>query len=84
MILKIGSVEHQQPPVIKEVEAELTDSFAIVADRACQAHGYHGNYSLRLPSGAVPGRRMNLEDDEEFMSFSGDEVFSLVNVGAEG
>lgn len=81
MLLRIGSVNLGQ---VKEIEAEQTDSFGMVGDRGCAAFGYHGNFSVRLPSGAVPGRRVNLEDDEEFMELTEEDVLPLVNVGAEG
>lgn len=86
MLLRIGSVDGVQH---REVDVEQTDSFGMLGGRGAVEFGYHGNFSVRLPSGEVPRRSQNLEDNEEFMSLANEDgvieqILPVVSVGTEG
>ena len=90
MLVKVRDITGRQ---VVDVEADEKGSFASIGDAARAAFGYHGNYTIRLPSGEKAPRGQNLEDNEEFMGIDlspepDDEgndttpIFDVVDAGA--
>lgn len=74
MLLKLRGLDGR----IMESEVDTRLSFATVCDKAGKAFGYHGSFTIRLPSGELAQRSENLEDNEEFMAQKEGFIFDLV------
>jgi len=74
MLLKLRGLEGK----VLEAEVDMGSSFGVICDRAGKDFGYHGRFTLRLPSGALAPRDQNLEDNEEFLTETEETVYDLV------
>lgn len=74
MLLKLRGLEGR----VLEAEVDPGSSFGVICDKAGHDFGYHGRFTLRMPSGNLAPRDQNLEDNEEFRTEYGDMIFDLV------
>lgn len=68
---------------IKESEVETDVSFGMVCDQAGKDFGYHGRFTIRLPSGRLAPHSQNLEDNKEFVAQHEGYIFDLVQDAPE-